>query len=265
MRVIGLAVVLVLCLVVNGRALEVERRTFGDWTARCETDKMTDAKKCLVLSKPVAFGFLDGRLQIVLVGTKHYPGSQVMLRIDSEPPLSTKEPGFTGKQADEILNRFTGNADRIRTRYREWPGRFVDSELSTRGVADALAYVRSLSGALLPPADLVQPAPPANDRTQVVTLPEFPYAYYARQVAEKIRAQWNGKAIPGQQPAVIFEIRRDGRLNQVTIDKSSGNASYDEVALRAINDAGPFPPLPEEFKEAVLRIKLQLEFDPKGG
>jgi len=98
-----------------------------------------------------------------------------------------------------------------------------------------------------------------------LSVSDFPYAYYIRQVAEKIRAQWNGRAIPGQQPAVIFEIRRDGRLNQVAIDKSSGNAYYDQVALRAINDAGPFPPLPEEFKKPMLRIGLQFVFDPTGG
>jgi len=98
-----------------------------------------------------------------------------------------------------------------------------------------------------------------------LSVSDFPYAYYIRQVAEKIRAQWNGKAIPGQQPAVIFEIRRDGRLNQVAIDKSSGNAYYDQVALRAINDADPFPPLPEEFKKTMLRIGLQFVFDPTGG
>jgi TonB family protein len=98
-----------------------------------------------------------------------------------------------------------------------------------------------------------------------LSVTDFPYAYYIRQVAEKIRAQWNGRAIPGQQPAVVFEIRRDGRLNQATIDKSSGNAYYDQVALRAINDAGPFPPLPDDFKKPVLRIGLQFVFDPTGG
>ena len=98
-----------------------------------------------------------------------------------------------------------------------------------------------------------------------LSVSDFPYAYYIRQVSEKIRAQWNGRAIPGQQPAVIFEIQRDGRLNQVSIDKSSGNAYYDQIALRAINDAGPFPPLPEEFKKPVLRIGLQFVFDPTGG
>ena len=94
---------------------------------------------------------------------------------------------------------------------------------------------------------------------------DFPYAYYLRQVSEKIRAQWNGKAIPGSQPIVVFEIGRDGRLNQAAIEKSSGNAYYDQVALRALNDAGPFPPLPDDFKKPVLRIGLQFGFDPTGG
>jgi len=98
-----------------------------------------------------------------------------------------------------------------------------------------------------------------------LSVTDFPYAYYIRQVAGKIREKWDGKAIPGQQPAVIFEIGRDGRVNQLTINKSSGNPLYDQVALRAINDAGPFPPLPDEFKKPVLRIGLQFVFDPTGG
>lgn len=94
---------------------------------------------------------------------------------------------------------------------------------------------------------------------------DFPYAYYIRQVHQKIQERWNGRAIPGQQPSVVFEIGRDGRLNGVVIDKTSGNAYYDQVALRAINDAGPFPPLPVEYKKSVLRIGLQFVFDPTGG
>src|SRR5262245_45897095 len=98
-----------------------------------------------------------------------------------------------------------------------------------------------------------------------LSVTDFPYAYYIRQVAGKIREKWDGKAIPGQQPAVIFEIGRDGRVGQATINKSSGNPAYDQVALRAINDAGPFPPLPDDFKKPVLRIGLQFVFDPTGG
>ena len=98
-----------------------------------------------------------------------------------------------------------------------------------------------------------------------LSVSDFPYAYYIRQIQQKIQERWYGRAIPGQQPSVVFEIRRDGRLNVVTIDRTSGNAYYDQVALRAITDASPFPPLPDDFRKAVLRIGLQFVFDPTGG
>jgi protein TonB len=117
-----------------------------------------------------------------------------------------------------------------------------------------------------PPQPLGSPTGSASGAGPLtLSVTDFPYAYYIRQVAGKIREKWDGRAIPGQQPAVIFEIGRDGRVNLATINKSSGNAYYDQVALRAINDAGPFPPLPDEFKKPVLRIGLQFLFDPTGG
>jgi TonB family protein len=121
-------------------------------------------------------------------------------------------------------------------------------------------------GTFVAEAAPTQLAPRSTDLgAGAIPLSDFPYAYYVREVSEKIRAQWTGRAVPGRQPAVIFEIRRDGRLNQVEIDKSSGNALYDQVAIRAINAAGPFSPLPEDFKESVARLKLQFTFDPSGG
>jgi periplasmic protein TonB len=117
-----------------------------------------------------------------------------------------------------------------------------------------------------PPQPLGSPTGSASGAGPLtLSVTDFPYAYYIRQVAGKIREKWDGKAIPGQQPAVIFEIGRDGRVTQATINKSSGNPLYDQVALRAINDAGPFPPLPDDFKKTVLRIGLQFVFDPTGG
>src|SRR5262249_17312342 len=105
-------------------------------------------------------------------------------------------------------------------------------------------------------------AQPADKTLSTTNLADFPYAYYLRQVAGKVREKWDAKALPGQQPAVIFEIERDGRVNQARIDKSSGNSLYDQVAIQAVNDAGPFPPLPEEFTGPTLVVELHLGFGP---
>jgi hypothetical protein len=83
----------------------------------------------------------------VSVGIKHYPGSDVMLRIDTEPALSTKAPAFRDREAADILERFTKNPQRILIRYRQYPGgKYVDREVSIEGFSEALAYVRSASG-----------------------------------------------------------------------------------------------------------------------
>lgn len=144
----------------------------------------------------------------------------------------------------------------------------ADKELPVTASAapsTAPAPVRREASAPPPPPLGTASGSSAGSGPLTLSVTDFPYAYYIRQIQQKIQERWTGRAIPGQQPAVVFEIRRDGRLNVVAIDRTSGNAYYDQVALRAINDASPFPPLPDEFKKSVLRVGLQFVFDPTGG
>jgi TonB family protein len=89
---------------------------------------------------------------------------------------------------------------------------------------------------------------------------DFPFAWYLRQVNDKISRNWEGKARDGAQPTAVFEISRNGQVRALAIEKSSGNPLYDQAALRAITEAIPLPPLPEEFKEAFLRIHLGFNY-----
>jgi len=117
------------------------------------------------------------------------------------------------------------------------------------------------------------PAPSLGQRTGstqgtgpvTVTASDFPFAYYLRAVQNKIAARWDQLAQPGRQPIAVFTIDRDGRVSGVAIDTSSGNSYYDRNALRAINDAVPFPPLPAEWPKSELRIKLGFTFSQERG
>ncbi len=91
---------------------------------------------------------------------------------------------------------------------------------------------------------------------------DFPYAWYIAIIHRKIRERWDGVALAGQQPAVVFEIGRDGGLRDIRVDKTSGNPYYDRAAVRAVTEANPFPPLPAEFSKPVLTVGLQFAFDP---
>ena len=98
-----------------------------------------------------------------------------------------------------------------------------------------------------------------------VTASDFPFAWYIAAVQRKINATWDQWAQPGRQPVAVFAIDREGRVSELTIDKSSGNGYYDQKALRAINDAVPFPPLPAEWPKPVLKIKLGFAFSQDRG
>jgi periplasmic protein TonB len=91
---------------------------------------------------------------------------------------------------------------------------------------------------------------------------DFPYAWYLRQVLQKVSVQWqkqNQIKEPGQKPIVWVEIQRDGSIRMPKIETTSGNSLYDQAALRAVMEASPFPPLPEDWSKPSLRVKFRFE------
>ncbi|HSW50195.1 MAG TPA: TonB family protein [Bryobacteraceae bacterium] len=55
---------------------------------------------------------------------------------------------------------------------------------------------------------------------------------------------------------VTFVIRRDGSSADVRLEQSSGNKALDYSALRAVYEAGPFPPLPPTYERNDARIEF---------
>jgi TonB family protein len=103
-------------------------------------------------------------------------------------------------------------------------------------------------------------------RTLEVT--DFPHAWYLRQVLAKVQDAWQRQgqvAEPTLRPLVVVEIQRDGSIAPPRIEKSSGNAFYDQAALRAIMDARPFPRLPEDWSRPSLRVMFSFELDKSRG
>ena len=101
---------------------------------------------------------------------------------------------------------------------------------------------------------------PAGTGALTVNATDFPYAWYLRQVVQKVEAEWkrqNRLSEPSQRPLLYFEIQRNGQIGLPKLKESSGNASYDQAALRAVVDASPFPPLPQDWSRPSLGIDLR--------
>ena len=97
-----------------------------------------------------------------------------------------------------------------------------------------------------------------------IGLSRFPYTYYLQIIMDRVSANWFTSLVdPGLSgtffATVYFKIARNGQVLDLKIDKSSGIRSLDMSTLRAIQSSSPFPPLPKEYEDEHLVIRLIFE------
>jgi TonB family protein len=85
--------------------------------------------------------------------------------------------------------------------------------------------------------------------------------YYSR-IWEKIKKEWTLpgdllKGKPGLETIIVITIERDGKIQKSWFEKRSGNALYDQSAMRAIKKADPLPPIPKEFSDNTFEIGIR--------
>lgn len=87
--------------------------------------------------------------------------------------------------------------------------------------------------------------------------PDFKFGYYLDQLLSAIDAKWNRPPLGDQvQCTISFRIQRDGGITELTVARSSGYNSFDLAALRAVQNASPFPPLPRAYRNDSLGVNL---------
>ena len=59
---------------------------------------------------------------------------------------------------------------------------------------------------------------------------------------------------------VYFRIEKDGFVRNVEIKESSGDEGFDENAIRAVQLASPFAPLPEGYNQEHLGVYFEFKF-----
>jgi len=87
--------------------------------------------------------------------------------------------------------------------------------------------------------------------------PDFTYAYYLDRLLSLIDANWARPSFGSGVYAIItFHIQRDGSLADLRVGQSSVYQTFDLAALRAVQNAAPFPPLPRAYNHDDLGIHL---------
>jgi protein TonB len=88
----------------------------------------------------------------------------------------------------------------------------------------------------------------------------FKYDGYMMRLKDKIEGIWQYPSDAATRGIygdlyLSFTIRKNGSLSKVELVRTSGYRSLDEAAMKALKDAAPYWPLPEDWKEEELTIK----------
>lgn len=87
--------------------------------------------------------------------------------------------------------------------------------------------------------------------------PDFTYDYYLAQLVSRIDQSWTRPPVgSGVRAVVSFHIQRDGSITDLDVRETSGIEVFDLSALRAVQNAAPFPPLPRAYTHDSLGVSL---------
>ena len=122
----------------------------------------------------------------------------------------------------------------------------------------------------------VAPLAPIAPLTPIVSSPQTSASMesllnkYYGIIWAKIQEEWTipenllkEKEMVDIQTIIVLIIERDGKVQNSWFEKKSGNAIYDQSAMRAIMKAAPFPPLPKELNMKSFDIGIRFSPDRK--
>ena len=82
---------------------------------------------------------------------------------------------------------------------------------------------------------------------------------YLATMLDLINRNWNAKQQATGTTSMRFVIQKDGRIVDVTMEQSSGNAGLDYFSKRAL-DLSKLPPLPTGYDQAALTVHLSFPY-----
>jgi TonB family protein len=83
---------------------------------------------------------------------------------------------------------------------------------------------------------------------------------YVATMVERIRSHWDSNAGVSAEAVIRFVIQRDGRLTDISVEKSSGDITLDLAAQGAIARTQTLPALPAEYPNATLPVHLTFQY-----
>jgi periplasmic protein TonB len=79
---------------------------------------------------------------------------------------------------------------------------------------------------------------------------------YISAMVVRIRDGWSDRADRAATTDIHFTIQRDGKITDATVARTSGDFTLDQAALRAVVTTQTLPPLPPDYPNPTLGVRL---------
>ncbi len=98
-----------------------------------------------------------------------------------------------------------------------------------------------------------------HDNSITFDTKEFKYETYMMRLKDRIEGIWRYPPDAAMRGIygdlyIRFTIKKNGRLSDVALVRTSGHRSLDQAAIQALKDAEPYWPLPDEWGKDALTI-----------
>jgi protein TonB len=91
-------------------------------------------------------------------------------------------------------------------------------------------------------------------------MPDFPYPWYLQRLRATLWNRWSLKMPAGPaECGIVFTVMKDGKVVDLRVEITSGDAAYDLAAMNTVKDTAPFPPLPPQFPDRFLKVHVQFK------
>jgi TonB family protein len=147
----------------------------------------------------------------------------------------------------------------LRTSVRSLPRRVLSGQNKKAETApdQPAETTATVSGPALPPG------------LRIVTTEEgaLEGSYYLGLIVAKIGRYWQNPGFGSLGPVraqVYFKLDQYGAVQEVKMEEPSGQALFDQAALRAVFQARHFPPLPPELDTGSLGVHFEFEYTGPG-
>lgn len=127
----------------KGHTLAIMEDSRDNWSVRCSKDSMSDAVQCSANTRDLTVVVVKGGAAYLYVGAEHFPGSDVAIRLGSEPPVIVSSDAQFGRAASEQLISHMRDGVLVSTRYQRWPyERSVDQAFELYGFEQVMSYLK---------------------------------------------------------------------------------------------------------------------------